>query len=284
MKKVFMLVMLLVSAFALFACKSSDYKVDGVFLAFEESVHYNAPQVVMVSVTIEDGEIVGYNIDTRQGTKTQTAGADTPDDTTDDTWSFGWKDKTKKELGDDYGMATEAGQLEWYEQAEALEAHWLANGVSLDEVDADGNIDAVTGVTITVDDYYNLALEAIELAKEGKFQAVYCSSDDLTFASMKVNEKGEVSDLFLDVLQGRPSGSTFVFRDQTKQELGNDYGMATAAGQLEWFEQANALTDYILANGWTMNSTPEVAGVTVTTDSYFVTFDQLFTYAGSSVK
>jgi major membrane immunogen (membrane-anchored lipoprotein) len=284
MKKAFMLLMLVVATFTLFACKSTDYKVDGEFLAYEESVSRNTPQVVMVSVTIENGEIVGYNIDTRQGTKTQTAGTDTPDDLTDDTWSFGWNAKTKKELGDDYGMATEDGQLEWYEQAEALEAHWLANGVSIDEVDAEGNTDAVTGVTVTVDDYYNLALEAIELAKEGKFQAVYCSSDDLTFASMMVSEKGEVSDLFLDVLQGRPDGATFAFRDQTKQELGNDYGMATQDGQLEWFEQANALTDYIEANGWTMNSTPEVAGVTVTTDSYFETFDMLFTFAGDSVE
>jgi major membrane immunogen (membrane-anchored lipoprotein) len=284
MKKAFMLLMLLVATFTLFACKSTDYKIDGEFLAYEESVHYNAPQVVMVSVTIENGEIVGYNIDTRQGNKAQTEGADTPDDATDDKWSYTWKDQTKKELGDDYGMATEAGQLEWYEQAEALEAHWLANGVTLDDVDAEGNTDQVTGVTVTVDTYYDLALEAIELAKEGKFQAVYCSSDDLTFVSMTVSEKGEVSDLFLDVLQGRPDGSTFAFRDQTKQELGNDYGMAKEDGQLEWFEQANALTAHVLANGWTMNSTPEVAGVTVTTDSYFEAFDILFTFAGDSVE
>ena len=52
----------------------------------------------------------------------------------------------------------------------------------------------------------------------------------------------------------------------------------------EWFEQADTLTAYVMEKGWTMNSTPEVAGVTMTTTDYFKTFDKLFTFAGSSVK
>jgi major membrane immunogen (membrane-anchored lipoprotein) len=281
MKKVFLLLVLAVATFTLFGCKSSEYKVDGEFLAYEASVSHNAPQVVMVSVTIEDGEIVGYNIDTRQGNKVQNE---------DESWTFSWKDKTKKELGDDYGMATEEGQLEWYEQAEALEAHWLENGVSIDEVDAEGNTDAVTGVTITVDTYYELALDAIDLAKEGKFQAVYCTADDLVIATMMVDEKGVATDLVLDVLQGSPTGETFAFRDKTKQELGLDYGMKDASDiGKEWFEQADAIAAYVLENGADSIQVDDtghisnITGASVRNSGYSQVFELLFDFANYEV-
>jgi major membrane immunogen (membrane-anchored lipoprotein) len=281
MKKVFLLLVLAVATFTLFGCKSSEYKVDGEFLAYEASVSHNAPQVVMVSVTIEDGEIVGYNIDTRQGNKVQNE---------DESWTFSWKDKTKKELGDDYGMATEEGQLEWYEQAEALEAHWLENGVSIDEVDAEGNTDAVTGVTITVDTYYELALDAIDLAKEGKFQAVYCTADDLVIATMMVDEKGVATDLVLDVLQGSPTGETFAFRDKTKQELGLEYGMKYASDiGKEWFEQADAIAAYVLENGADSIQVDDtghisnITGASVRNSGYSQVFELLFDFANYEV-
>jgi major membrane immunogen (membrane-anchored lipoprotein) len=281
MKKVFLLLVLAVATFTLFGCKSSEYKVDGEFLAYEASVSHNAPQVVMVSVTIEDGEIVGYNIDTRQGNKVQNE---------DESWTFSWKEMTKKELGDDYGMATEEGQLEWYEQAEALEAHWLENGVSIDEVDAEGNTDAVTGVTITVDTYYELALDAIDLAKEGKFQAVYCTADDLVIATMMVDEKGVATDLVLDVLQGSPTGETFAFRDKTKQELGLDYGMKDASDiGKEWFEQADAIAAYVLENGADSIQVDDtghisnITGASVRNSGYSQVFELLFDFANYEV-
>ena len=281
MKKVFLLLILAVATFTLFGCNSSEYKVDGEFLAYEASVSHNAPQVVMVTVTIEDGEIVGYNIDTRQGNKVQNE---------DESWTFSWKEMTKKELGDDYGMATEDGQLEWYEQAEALEAHWLENGVSIDEVDAEGNTDAVTGVTVTVDTYYELALEAIDLAKEGKFQAVYCTADDLVSATMMVDEKGVATDLVLDVLQGSPTGETFAFRDKTKQELGLEYGMKDASeiGK-EWFEQAEAIAAYVLDNGADSIQVDDtghisnITGASVRNSGYSQVFEMLFDYANYEV-
>ena len=281
MKKVFLLLILAVATFTLFGCNSSEYKVDGEFLAYEASVSHNAPQVVMVSVTIEDGEIVGYNIDTRQGNKVQNA---------DESWTFSWKDDTKKELGDDYGMATEEGQLEWFEQAEALEAHWLENGVSIDEVDAEGNTDAVAGVTITVDTYYELALDAIDLAKLGKFQAVYCSADDLVSASMIVNSKGEASELVLDVLQGSPTGETFAFRDKTKQELGLEYGMKDSSeiGK-EWYEQAEAIAAYVLENGADSIQVDDtghisnITGASVRNSGYSDVFALLFDFANYEV-
>ncbi|AUD65128.1 hypothetical protein BK011_05330 [Tenericutes bacterium MZ-XQ] len=289
MKKVFLLLILAVATFTLFGCKSSEYKVDGEFLAYEVGIHRNAPMVTMVSVTIEDGEIVAFNIDARQGSATQTEGADT-EDTADDKWSYTWNEKTKKELGDDYGMVERGGAIaEWYEQAALIEAYMLENGVDSIEVDADTVITNVTGVTIKDGGYTKLAADAVALAKEGKFQAVYCSSDDLVIATMMVDEKGVASDLVLDVLQGRPDGATFAWRDQTKQELGADYGMKDASDiGKEWFEQADAIAAYVFENGADSIETTDgyisnITGASVRDSGYTQVFELLFGFANYEV-
>ncbi len=312
MKKVGLLLLVVFASIALMACNPSEFKVDGEFTAFELSVKSNAPQVTMVTVTIEDGEIVGYNIDVRQGKRTQTAGADTTEDTTDDVFTFAWNASTKKELGDDYGMVANGGAIaEWYVQAGRIEAAWLANGVDSVTYNADTLvIDNVTGVTIKDGGYIALAAEAVELAKLGKFQTVECSGSDLYIASMIVSPKGEVSELTLDTHQATKNANlgTFVWKDKTKQELGNDYGMkgtgakyvyangawtasATDKVALEWFEQANLITDYVLENGWngdlkaiatrgiSIDGTTLVeglAGVTIKTETYLLVLADLF--------
>ncbi|MFA6801548.1 MAG: hypothetical protein WCR19_05525, partial [Acholeplasmataceae bacterium] len=224
MKKTIALLLIVVTLLSLGAFNSSEFEVDGEFLAYEYGVHYNTPEVTWVTVTVEDGEIVAYNINARQGYSEDTTD---PADSVADV--FGWNDLTKKELLEDYGMAAVAGGLEWYEQAAALEAYWLENGVSIDDLDENGNIDVVTGVSITVDAIYDLALEAIDNAKAGKFTALGFSDDDLYSATMTVSKKGEVSDLLLDVLQGNPANGTFAWNAKTKQELQFDYGMKDSA-------------------------------------------------------
>lgn len=290
MKKVFLLLILAVATFTLFGCKSSEYKVDGEFLAYEVSIHRNAPQVTMVTVTIEDGEIVGYNIDARQGKATQTAGADTEEDTSDDVWSYSWNEKTKKELGNEYGMkAVSEIEKEWFEQAEAIEAFMLENGVDAVESDDETYITNITGVSMKDGGYTTLAAEALELAKEGKFQAVYCSADDLVIATMMVDEKGVASDLVLDVLQGRPDGATFAWRDQTKQELGDEYGMKDASDiGKEWFEQADAIAAYVFENGADSIETTDgyisnITGASVRDSGYTQVFELLFGFANYEV-
>ena len=287
-----------------------EFPVDGEFLAYEVGVSQNAPMVTYVIVTIEDDEITGYYIDCRQGTRTQTAGTDTPEDTTDDTYSFAWKESTKKELGDDYGMATEPGQLEWYEQAALIEAYWLANGYDSVTVNESNVIDNVAGVTIKDGGYTDLAAAAVALAQAGQFQSVLCSADDLYSASMELSAAGVVSELVIDVLQGSPSGATFVWSELSKQEKGDDYGMAGVGPKyafadgawaivpeqkctLEWYEQVELITDYVLANGWnedlaaiggrgaTIDGTTlldDLAGVTVSSQNYYDLLSDLFGY------
>lgn len=312
MKKLGLLLLVVFASVALFGCSTSEFKVDGEFMAFETSVHTNgAMQVTMVSVIIENGEIVGYNIDARQGTKTQTAGADTTEDTTDDVYTFAWNTKTKKQLGDAYNMVTYGNAIaEWYVQAGRIEAAMLANGVDSVTSDAETHvIDNVAGVTMKDSGYTELAAAAIELAKQGKFQAIYCSGTDLYMASMVV-EKGEITNLTLDTLQKKSTlanPAVFEWNDKTKQALGADYGMKERGAQYtfangvwtatenspthEWFEQANLITNYIMETGNVYNlrtlngrgisvdgSTivDGLAGVTVKTETYLLVLTDLF--------
>jgi len=297
-RKVLMLFFVAFAAFTLFGCNSSEYKVDGEFLAYEAQVHTNGTMMVTtVSVTIEKGKIVDYNIDARQATKVQN------EETL--AWTYTWNAKTKKELGDDYNMVKFGGAIaEWYVQAERIEEFWLENGVDAVTVNAENVIDNVSGVTIKDGGYLALAKEAVELAKEGKFQAVYCSGTDLYSAHMVVTPKGEIESLMLDVLQmnrASTTSGTFQWNAKTKQELGFEYKMhygtsgaadltayqawLTANNKLEWFQQANLITDAIVENGWSANAAENVpAGVTITTTGYYAVLAKLFGFSGDSVK
>ena len=268
-----------------------EFVLDGEFTAYSVGIHSNAPMVTMVTVTIEDDEIAGYYIDARQGKATQTAGTETPDDTSDDTWSYAWNELTKKELGDDYGMVENGGAIaEWDEQAALIEAYILENGTEAVEVDAEEVITNITGVTIKDGGYIALAAEALELAKEGKFQAVYCSADDLVIATMMVDDKGVASDLVLDVLQGKPAQDTFEWAPKSKQELGLDYGMKDASPiSKEWYEQADAIAAYVFENGADSIQVDDtghisnITGATVRNSGYSQVFALLFDFANYEV-
>lgn len=307
MKKILVLLLVVVAAFGLSACQEKEFKVDGEFLAYSLEVSSNKPQVTFVTVTIEKGKIVGYNIDVRQGTRTQNAETQA--------YSFAWNAKTKKELGDDYGMAKVEGQLEWYEQAALIEAYLLENGVDSLDTTPIGEafaVDGMAGVTIK-NAYTEVAKAAVENAKAGLFTSIYCSGTDFYFATMNVDAKGKVSNLLIDTRQATKDATagTFVWKDQTKQELGAAYGMkgtgakntyangawtasATEKTTLEWNEQIQLILDYVAANGWDGSVDPladrsgaingtmvdALSGVTVKTAGYFHLLDDIFEYAG----
>lgn len=289
--------------FALFACGEEErvYAYDGDFMAYEVSVTRNAPQVISVTVTIENDAITKYTIDTRQGNRTGDGTEDVP-------YVWAWNTQTKKELGDAYGMAgaSDIGK-EWDEQAEAIEAFWLENGVDAITVDGDGNIDNVTGATIS-DSYSAIAQQAVQHAVEGKFVAIYESGTDIYSAEMTLSD-GEIDTLILDVLQAETSQAdgSFVWNAASKQELGDDYGMKGVGGgytftdgawvssgsqaTLEWYEQVNLISNYIISNGYNENlqavesrggsldgSTlvDALAGATIRTGSYYTLLAKLF--------
>jgi len=301
------------------AC-GEKFMSDGVYRAFKETVGSNGgPQVTTVTVTVEDGKIVHYDIDTVQSHTTASG--------------YEFNDQSKKELGYLYGMhfpgsniegdltdddvmaeyqqyLEDNDKLEWFEQAELLEEYWLDNGIKAPV--AEGKFDYVAGVTITDNDYVEIAREAVQNAKDGKTQVVTTSGADIIWVTAKVDKDGNFTELKLDTRQSSiDENENFVWNEKTKQELGYLYGMHFRSSgiegdltdddvmdeyqqylddndKLEWFEQADMLTEYVLANGLgdveleggkivKDDDTPEaVTAITVTVSHYYDVLDQLY--------
>lgn len=119
-----------------------------------------------VAVTTDgDGKITAAVIDSTQGTvKFDMAGKITSD--------LQSGVKTKRQLGEDYGMRGASGiGKEWFEQAAAMEDYLIgktAGEVTGIAVDGDGkptDPDLLTSVTISVDGYQTAAVKAMENAK-----------------------------------------------------------------------------------------------------------------------
>ena len=154
-----------------------EFPVDGEFTAFEVSVDRNTPMVNKETVTIEEGEITGYVIDCRQGTRTLTG----------EVYSYAWKPETKQELGFNYMMHGNAyravdetptveeyevwlgenDKLEWFEQVNLITDYVMANGYNenLQPIIATGKgasldgtavLDDLAGVSVTSGSYYAL--------------------------------------------------------------------------------------------------------------------------------
>ena len=179
-----------------------------------------------------------------------------------------------------YKAALEAeGKLEWFQQAELIEKHFLTTlDVATDE---SGHIQGITGVTIADNDYIALAKKAVENAKAGIVTAFEAGKNQVAFATAKVDKDGKLSNVVLDVRQI----TNGAWREQTKQELGYLYAMFPAlgnpaedlegykaalkeAGKLEWFEQAALIVEGWLNGTITGEDITVVTGVTIKNSSY----------------
>lgn len=237
MKKIIYLLLVVVAFVGLSACsKERTYAHDGDYTVFEYVSNQGRPEITFVTVTIKNDKIEKFDIDCLEGTKTETDGVQT---------SAAWKEKSKKELGDSYGMKDYSGiEKEWYEQIAAIEAHLLANGTDSITTNESGLITNVSGATISDASYSKLAAQAVENAKVGKVQAFEClGSGEITWASATVDGNGKLSDVVIDAVQFNlktdPAKWNF---NSSKRTLGDNYGMKDYSGiAKEWYEQADFL-------------------------------------------
>lgn len=242
---------------------------------------------IAVAVIVDaDGKIVNCMIDTAQNKMAFTAeGKVVMND----------EFKTKKELGDAYGMKAASGiGKEWYEQAEALEQYVIGKtaeevaGIAVDESNKATDVDLAAGVTIGIADYKEAIAEAVNNAqelgtqegdklglgiitnmekskdadgdKEGQCQAYS------TYAAVTTDADDKITAAIIDSTQGTVKfdaagkiTSDLTAGVKTKKQLGADYGMKAASSiGKEWFEQAAAMEEYIV--GMTAD---EVAGIAV---------------------
>lgn len=123
--------------------------------------------------------------------------------------------------------------------------------------------------------------------KEGTYLGVkdtvdYTGAKFVTTALVNVDDKGLISNVYIDVTYNKDGVNT------TKKVLGDAYGMAKEEGQLEWFEQANAIEDKVVAEQgleWltytdeAKTKTDTISGVTISVDSYVAALQDALTQA-----
>lgn len=242
--------------------------------------------VAAVVVVDADGKIVNCMIDTAQTKMAFTAEGKVimADDF-----------KTKKELGDEYGMrkASAIGK-EWFEQAEAVEQYVIGKtadeveGIAVDETTKTTEPDLLAGATIKIGSYVQAITEAAresqvigtqegdklglgivtnmskskdaEDGKEGQCQAYS------TYVATTTDADGKITAAVIDASQGTVKFDTTgkITSDlteavQTKRQLGDAYGMkkASAIGK-EWYDQAAAMESFMIGK-----TADEVAGIAV---------------------
>ncbi|MCT2536475.1 FMN-binding protein [Aquibacillus koreensis] len=123
--------------------EAGEYE-DGLYFAQEDGFSEDSGWKYVVTLEVEDGEIVkadwnGANIN-------------------------GGDDKKTSSTNGDYGMVEKGGaQAEWHEQAEKAEAHLLEiqDPTAIEYTSDEGHTDAISGVSIHVVEFFDLAEKAL---------------------------------------------------------------------------------------------------------------------------
>lgn len=179
-----------------------------------------------------------------------------------------------------YGMKAGGASSEWHEQAELAQKYLIEKqDPKAIELNSEGKTDAITGVSVHVNDFFDLASNALAAGpaevgpyKDGNYHAEEDAFDaksgwkataDVVIAAGKivnvdfsgVNEKGE---------------------DKKQNSIDGKYGMKAGGAQSEWHEQA-ALAEANLVESQdpaslTFNDegkTDAISGVSITLKNYY---------------
>lgn len=196
---------------------------------------------------------------------------------------------TKNELGESYGMKLYAGsQYEWNEQAAALAAYAVGKSVeelkngAITESGYAKDADLATSATIYLGGYVAAIEKAAQNARhlgaqagdELKLASIHSLADstqgsivlnsDVTAITMNADT---ITSCYLDAIQITVAmdengviTSDLATTPQTKNELGESYGMKLYAGaKYEWYEQAENFASYV-----TGKTADEIDGIAVT--------------------
>ncbi len=121
---------------------------DGVYTAEEDDFDKQSGWKGTIEIVVEDGKIVSVD------------------------WNAvhkdGGEDKKTRSKNGTYGMVEKGGaQAEWHEQAEKVEAYLIeTQDPAAIKYDSGGYTDDIAGVTIHVNDFVELAMKALENARE----------------------------------------------------------------------------------------------------------------------
>lgn len=245
--------------------------------------------VVIAVLVSADGKILDCKLDTAQ---TKMNFSKEGKLVTDIATTF----KSKQELGAEYGMAKASSiGKEWNEQADAFAAYVIGKtveevkGIAVDAEGVPTDADLAASVTVGITNYVTTLEKAVANAKElgavegdqlglgistdmAKSKDASAEGDGVAqaysyYIASTFNAEGKITSCIIDASQGNVKFTTagvittdLAVAPQTKQELGDAYGMkkASAIGK-EWNEQANAFAAYVIGK-----SVDEVKGIALT--------------------
>ena len=214
------------------AAEAGDFE-DGVYFAQEDSFSERTGWKYMVTLEVEDGEIVsaewnGANVD-------------------------GGTDKITRSESGEYGMVENGGaQAPWYEQAAKAEDYLLKtqDPTAIEYSDDEGHTDAISGVSIHVIEFFSLAEKALNKGPAG--YGMY--EDGHYYAEAgEFSESGWKSTVDLTVVSGYIVAANWNAlpeeggEDKKTQSQNGEYGMVeNSDAQAPWYEQANRAEAYLL--------------------------------------
>lgn len=203
--------------------------------------------------------------------------------------------QTKNELGDDYGMVAWGGAIaEWYQQADALAQFAIGKTVAElknGAIDESGKAPAGSDLASSATIYLGGYVSAIEVAVNNAEHRGAMAGDELKLASISslssstaataekngtaqldcdvtalTVKNGVITSCYIDSLQAKVNFDTTgaITSDltapiQTKNQLGENYGMVAWGGAIaEWNQQAASFCKYV-----TGKTAAEVAGIAV---------------------
>lgn len=206
---------------------------DGIYFAQEDGFSERTGWKYMVTLEVQDGEIVdaewnGANLD-------------------------GGTDKVTRSKSGAYGMVEKGGAIApWWEQAEAVEEYLLEtqDPTEINYIDEAGSTDAISGATIHVREFFQLAEKALADGPDG-----LGPYEDGQYHA----EQAEFSDsgwkYFVDitVVSGYIVAANWdaypqeVEKNKKQASIDGEYGMVERGGAIApWWEQARATEAYLL--------------------------------------
>lgn len=170
-----------------------------------------------------------------------------------------------------YVMSEEKDALTWQEQAMALAEYVIANQSLEIPMDKSGKTDAVSGVSISINDFVNLASQCLAQAspktiKDGTYTVEGKESQGFTSIVTLVVENGKITSVVWD---GRNAAGEY------KSYLSSTDKYTMVEGNPTWKEQADALAANVIENQSTKGivmdekgKTDSVAGVSISVGEF----------------
>jgi major membrane immunogen (membrane-anchored lipoprotein) len=218
---------------ALTGCKKTTEGLeDGTYFAMEDEFASSGWKSTVILV-VKDGKIT--SVDWNAASKN------------------GGKDKKTSSKDGDYGMVAKGGAIaEWHVQAEKVEAFLIEKqDINAFTYGTDGTTDAISGVTIHINDFVSLAKKALDNGptERGKYTdgAKYAEQAEFSATS------GWKSTVSLTVINGYIVSANWsgIHKDGGKNKkqssIDGDYAMVAKGGaSAEWHEQAFAVEKFLV--------------------------------------